>query len=270
MKLVINTGNELFRESQQKTSATGSRVRGSTAPSRTVRKTWTPTFAEKRPSPPRVSRQRLLALETLHRGESLQLLRDGEFLFYSDSGCHFIASLDPLFEICDRDRLDVLSFEIPFLERDWTKRDAFLLLDCDRPEFTRTRQRLSGYSLWRKSAFAVALAREWLEAIQDPRLVTDRWNTLGQPNYAGFREHRHDQSIFSLLTKKHGLPAYRDPSQFGNDSREEYPASTYGWLIDLTRKRSRLPLLGRVAREARRATRFVLSPWSALRARGVA
>ena len=25
------------------------------------------------------------------------------------------------------------------------------------------------------------------------------------PNYPGFNEHRHDQSIFSLLTKKHGL-----------------------------------------------------------------
>jgi hypothetical protein len=32
--------------------------------------------------------------------------------------------------------------------------------------------------------------------------VQDMDNTLGQPNYPEFYDHRHDQAIFSLLTKK--------------------------------------------------------------------
>ncbi len=44
-----------------------------------------------------------------------------------------------------------------------------------------------------------------------------------------------------LLTKRYGLAAYRDPSQWGNDLREEYPASCYGQLIELTRRTTSRP-----------------------------
>ena len=37
----------------------------------------------------------------------------------------------------------------------------------------------------------------------DARIITDMPNVCGKQNYRGFIEHRHDQSIFSLLTKKY-------------------------------------------------------------------
>jgi hypothetical protein len=40
---------------------------------------------------------------------------------------------------------------------------------------------------------------EWLAYASDPRLITDTDNTLGKQNLPRFREHRHDQSIRSLL-----------------------------------------------------------------------
>jgi hypothetical protein len=85
-------------------------------------------------------------------------------------------------------------------------------------------------------------------------LITEMKGTVG-PDYSDFVAHRHDQSIFSLLTKRYGLVAYRDPSQYGNDLREEYPASTYGQLIDLTRSRTSRPAC------------LALSWWKRLRAR---
>ena len=39
----------------------------------------------------------------------------------------------------------------------------------------------------------------------DKRIITDDPNEPGVENYPDFKEHRHDQSILSLLVKKFGL-----------------------------------------------------------------
>jgi hypothetical protein len=167
---------------------------------------------------------------------ALGLLSEGDFLFYCDSGSYFIDRIDPLIEVATRTRQQIIPFELIHLERSYTKRDTFISMGCDSPRYTDTRQRLGGFILLQKSAFAQAFIDEYLDLAQDPRLLTDQENQLGSGNYPDFVSHRHDQSIFSLLTKRHQLTAYRDPSQWGNDLREQYPASTYGQLIELTRR----------------------------------
>jgi len=54
----------------------------------------------------------------------------------------------------------------------------------------------------------------WLTFASDPRAVTDQPNELGE-NLPGFKDHRHDQSVFSLLCKKWDVYAGTDPSQHG-------------------------------------------------------
>jgi hypothetical protein len=184
---------------------------------------------------------------------TLRTLRPGDWLFYSDSGAYFVDSVAHLVEFASDRALDVLAFEQAFLERRYTKRDAFVLLDCDRPEFSETRQRGGGFSLWRSSPAALALAESWLAAAQDLRLISDRENELGLPNYPDWIAHRHDQSIFSLLTKKAGIPAFRDPSQDGEKWRADYPDSTYPQVMQLTRARAiavRTRLRGTIVRRA--------------------
>lgn len=170
-------------------------------------------------------------LRTLHE------MADGDVLFYCDSGSCFVRRVAPLAEVFERTGQDVLPFELDHRERVWSKRDAFVLMQCDDPRFTEERQRLGGFSLWRVSPRSRALAQELLALAEDERLLTDVPNTCGLPNYPGFVAHRHDQSLFSLLTKKHGLRACRDPSQWGNRVKPRYPESTYGQIIWLTRFR---------------------------------
>jgi len=170
---------------------------------------------------------------------TLERLEEGDFLFYCDAGAYFIASIEPLVELCRSSGQDVICFDVAdaacgthtAIEVAWTKRDAFILMKCESPQYTQSLQRQASFSLWRRSAFSVDLAREWLAYGQDERLITDLENQLGEPNDACFVAHRHDQSIFSLLTKKYEFEAYRDPSQWGNDVRERYPNSPYGQLI---------------------------------------
>jgi hypothetical protein len=185
---------------------------------------------------------------------SLDLLSEGDFLFYCDSGIHFVDPVDPLIELAARTQQPIIPFELIHLERRYTKRETLILMGCDAARFTDTRQRLGGFILFQKSAFAEKFVDEFLALAQDPRLITDRKSRLGT-DYADFVAHRHDQSIFSLLTKRYGLTAFRDPSQYGNDLREEYPESAYGQLIDLTRSRTSRP------------AGLALSWWKRLRAR---
>ena len=125
-----------------------------------------------------------------------------------------------------------------------------MALGADSNEFTDTYQRLGGFSLWRKSPTTLNFASEWLRLACDPQLISDAPNRCGLPNYPEFVAHRHDQSIFSLLAKQHGLPAFRDPSQWGNDRLEAYPNSPYPQLIELTRERN-IPLRTRVKRSVK-------------------
>jgi hypothetical protein len=111
---------------------------------------------------------------------------------------------------------------------------------------------------------------EFLNYAQDERLLTDMENQLGYPNYEGFHEHRHDQSILSLLSKKYGLMAFRDPSQFGNQMIHLHPESHYGQLMIATRARNPPPktlrerfkatVLGRILRKAKRSVEALTLP----------
>lgn len=166
--------------------------------------------------------------------KSFEKIREGDYLFYSDAGSYFLESMRELIAAPYLDK-DLMVFELPFLEKQFTKRDAFVLMDCDSGQYANSRQIIGGFSLWRKSAFTMRFVEEWLTFAQDERVLSDNENTCGLSNYPEFVAHRHDQSVFSLLTKKHGLIAYRDPTQFGNDVLAQYPTSAYGQKIELTR-----------------------------------
>ncbi len=169
--------------------------------------------------------------------KALDRLNPGDFLFYSDSGAYFIRPITPLIDICRESGQDLIVFELKHPESAWTKRDAFILMDCDSPEYAESRQRLAAFSLWKKSGFTMDFISEFLSYAQDERMITDLDNQCDLPNYPDFREHRHDQSIFSLLTKKYDLVAYRDPSQWGNELKHVYTNSNYEQIIEHTRKR---------------------------------
>ncbi len=157
----------------------------------------------------------------------------GDYVFYCDSGSFFINEINFLINEMNKAKVNVMCFELAHIEKDWTKRDCFILLDAEDKKYTHSHQRLSSFHLIKKSDFSLKFYKEFLQYGQDPRLITDKPNTLGKPNFDGFREHRHDQSIFSLLSKKYDLPAFRDPCQDGNYliGKPESPKGSYPQII---------------------------------------
>ena len=175
--------------------------------------------------------------------DALSKVNDGDHVFYTDSGVAFIDDIHYLIDAMEKADVNVMTFVAPFSktlwERLWTKRDAFILMDCDSPEYTDTPQIGATFFACKKCDEAISFAQDWLKYMCDPRIVTDMPNQLGQPNYPEFRENRHDQSVLSLLAKKHKLPLFRYPSSPSNAGypKDVAERSPYPKITDSHRRR---------------------------------
>ena len=130
-------------------------------------------------------------------------LKDGDYLIYSDAGILYIDKAQLIVDFLNERKAEMYFHRLPHLEKHYTKRDAFILLGADLPFFTETGQFNAAFQIYKKSRFTEIFLEEYLYYAQDKRIISDDPNTLGLENYEGFIDHRHDQSILSLLTKKY-------------------------------------------------------------------
>jgi hypothetical protein len=158
--------------------------------------------------------------------KSLEKMSDGDLLVYSDSGSYYEKSVKPLIDLIQKEEKGVLSFELHgLIEKAYTKKDAFVLMGLDEPKYTDSSQREATYIWMIKNDFTVSFAKEYLQYAQDERIITDL-NSEGN-NYAEFKDHRHDQSIWSLLCKKHDIPPHKLISQWGDGMKHVFPNDGY-------------------------------------------
>lgn len=164
-------------------------------------------------------------------------LGEGDYLVYIDSGAVYINKIQYLIDCMEQEEtpLMIFSLERERIEKGNTKRDAFLLTGCDEARYTDTPQSIGGYFVCKKAPEVKAYLDEVLQYAQDIRIISDKPNVMGLPNYAEFADHRHDQSVISLMSKKYGFKRFRDPSQFGMTNRYETEVerrSTYPQIVD--------------------------------------
>lgn len=149
-----------------------------------------------------------LILHTLMEAEA------NEILVYADAGCAINAEAQKRFDeyrsLTLESSLGVLAFRLQHEERRYTKGDAFEALNAwhleDTPQVQGT------VSLWRRCSASLALANVWLSRCEDYRLISDAPSLI--PNHPDFIEHRHDQSLFSLLAKLSGATVLDDELNF--------------------------------------------------------
>lgn len=147
-------------------------------------------------------------------------ISEGEFLMYADAGTFFVNDVHYLTELMLKKNINVLVFSIPFVEKHWSKRDIFIKLNADTEEIANSNQRMSTCFIIRKSGEGEEFIERYQKiAVNNPELFTDDENILGEENYSGFIQNRHNQSVLSILTKTMGIVAYRDPTEYG--SREK-------------------------------------------------
>ena len=230
--------------------------------------------------------------------ERLSQVPRGDIVVYLDAGARFRADPSALFAVA-RER-EIVVFANPYGAArgaaacsTWTKRDCFVLMGCDEPRYHHAPMVDASIVLFRNTRGGRAFVAEWLSFSQRANILTDAPNSCGLANLEDFVEHRHDQSVLSLLVERAGLELFRVPNQQGNHLKaapwrvpgewcrapyaaaDSFSNSPYGTLVDHHRLRSlmstapdgigellcqaldaprRLLLLGTDAQEARRVS----------------
>lgn len=141
-------------------------------------------------------------------------INDNDYLFYSDSGAFFLKSVDILIKELDMHNQDIMAFETPFIESQWTKKELFSEMGCAGSRFSETNQVMASFWLIKKSTFSVNFFKDWLDYSCNEENITDTLDDNIRQS-SDFLEHRHDQSISSLLYKRYKLNPFQDPTQFG-------------------------------------------------------
>lgn len=157
---------------------------------------------------------------------ALKQISAGDILVYADIGFHINpAGRKRLLEYIDRvnkSKSGVLGFQavrpelggpvrddgrsLPeWREKNWTKGDLidyFRVRESTHILDTPTIQ--AGLLFFRKCASSESLVNDWLAVFEtDFQLVDD--SPSKSPNFRGFREHRHDQPVFSILGKLNNI-----------------------------------------------------------------
>ena len=138
--------------------------------------------------------------------KTLQHIEEGDIVVYADSGCElriqYINRLKEYFDIVTKSEKGILGMSIYFHERHWTKMDTFVKLYCT-DFFNDNYQVIAGVVIYKKCENTCLLIEKWYNSCCNHHLITDAPSIL--PNAHDFIEHRHDQSVFSLLMKNYGF-----------------------------------------------------------------
>lgn len=126
-------------------------------------------------------------------------LSHGDVLMYIDSGCIVKAPPTPYLHSASTN--GSLSFRLTHRMGAFTKGVLFAAMDMQPGVYAQARQVLATTFALRKDPLNSFLVSEWERLMSDPRLSTDD-TVQGYPNEPEFRDHRHDQSDYSLLVYK--------------------------------------------------------------------
>lgn len=158
--------------------------------------------------------------------QALTRIPDGDVLLYVDSGSHLVPTgLDRFkeyLEIVEQSDTGMLAFQLTLLERSWSKGD---LLDYfgvrGVSEIVDTSQIQAGAIFVKKSDCNLRFVLEWLRVFEERFDLVDDTPSLA-PDLEGFVAHRHDQSVFSLLSKLRGIALLDAEEQFPEENPNDW------------------------------------------------
>lgn len=138
---------------------------------------------------------------------------DGDLVVYQDVGRRdpvlIGRPLSHWYDVLDRHRSHCIAgVAIPGFgpNKWWTKSSVFRQLNLADARYAEQPQIQASWSVWRKCTASVSFVREWARLCTDRRLVGGELENGPSGEIDGFREHRWDQSILTLLALRDSLP----------------------------------------------------------------
>ena len=153
--------------------------------------------------------------------EALQKIADDDILVYCDAGCTINKNGSKkwvqLKKVVNGSKFGIVGFQLTHREQKYTNEKVFEHFSIaesdlsirDSPQF------MASIIIIRKCAYSQMLIDEWVKTLHtDVKLFTDDYNSQTKTNQ--FIDHRHDQSVFSVLRKIRGCAVLPDDT-FAHD-----------------------------------------------------
>jgi len=150
--------------------------------------------------------------------EVFSIMKMNDILVYLDAGCEINiygkSRFREYISFMDSNK-GVFSFNLNFKEYVYTNEETFKFFGINKEnEIYNSNQLLGGILMFRKNYFTTTLINKFYNiATTRPDLFSDNYQTRNNIN---FIEHRHDQSIMSILKKLETLKSLDDESYFIN------------------------------------------------------
>ena len=142
--------------------------------------------------------------------KTLEKMNDDDILVYADAGCiinpHGKPRLLEYFDIVNQSPHGNFSIQMPeHLEKCWTKMAVFDFCDVNnQANITETGQLIGTIYVLRKCTYTIELIDQWYHCCCQYHILDDSNGGGTVKNHETFLDNRHDQSLFSVLRKKHG------------------------------------------------------------------
>ena len=136
--------------------------------------------------------------------EIFKQMEYGDIAFFVDS--NHVISQDPNVFYNVANTYDAFIHDhiwVYYPNKDWTRRDTFVNMGCDEKKYWESPQLQFNISGFKKTSKTVDFIDELFE---DSLTYKIMFGENKYANFPSFREHRHDQSIFSILCKKYEFP----------------------------------------------------------------
>ena len=136
--------------------------------------------------------------------KTIETMNDGDILMYLDCGCEIGGEKELLIPtFFDYVKKDKIIGSFTRIEKNWNKMDLLIYLNMQNSELINKSQHQAGALLFYICKETRELVDKWYNIGCNYHMIDDSPST--EKNLECFEEHRHDQSIFSLLTKKYAI-----------------------------------------------------------------
>jgi hypothetical protein len=157
--------------------------------------------------------------------ETFKKINEGDYLFYMDSTYYFTEDFTPLYEEFMKEN-DFLVWQNKPNEgvnpmKRLCKMDVIQKYGMEQPILNENANEYwAGAFLLKKTPRMVQMIQEWLDMCCNEHDITDEQSQL--PNHSEFLDHRHDQSLLSIVLLKYNIPGQIFEKRYLQNVRQPY------------------------------------------------
>ena len=164
------------------------------------------------------------AFKPMILADMLRRINYGDIVFFADSNHVVGKNPEPFFQMALENNMFVRDhIWIFYPNKEWTRRDVFINMNCDDPDYWNSQQMQCNVTGYCKTDFTIDFVNEWKKYSLDPKTM---FGENKHKNFPEFREHRHEQSIYSILVKKYNIPYLNRTENVWN----EYIIPEWGYI----------------------------------------